>query len=778
MSRMQLQAGGVFLDLYENDLPKVTLSIQDAKSFEATTAYTQQFRVPATTNNNQFFKTAFMVNGLDFDITAKHPAAILVDGNEFKRGEIRLQNVYINELNGKIDYGCVFIGELRDLVTNIDEARLCDLELLHLTHSFNIAAITSSWEAYPQTPSSNDDGLLSGSVIYPLVDFGNSYDEDGFVLEPRIAIGYPTAEGGSFDNSSYPMSYQRFRPMIKCKDIIDEIFSKAGYQYESDFFDSSLFRHLYVSAWGDDAEVTLSGNRLNASNAYGIWAESYYTLNTTATKHEFQISTTDQDAEGNFDVDANSFIAPLDGDYEFYLKTLVQNVAAASGLGSIDIQFERYVNGVLNSTNPASPLTLNFYGVQNDGVNIDYGPLTLTAGDEVTWKIVLSNPSNWSETRIRNGSYIQVEGDSAATINPAKGLSCNTTQLEFLKNIQTKFNLMFSPIKGRPYAFKIEPWNDFFASGDVMDWTDKIDKSKDVVITPLFTEQSSRIEFKDLEGTDYLSKLNVDQFQEPYGQLNVVNTNELLTGTKEVKTSFVSVPSTQIEGAENTDAVGGDNFIIPQLHTHEVVDISGTPILKHQPIVPRTRIYWWNGLKASGTTLVRDITWYIENESSVAESFDEVPMISQFNEWGDRNDSWQGLDTQTRDLSWQREGTYIQYDLADTTLGSSVYDLYWSSYINSLYDKNARKLTAYFLLDGDDITNFEFNDVIFVKDTYYYVQKIYNAVVGELRPTKVDLIKLPNYYPSTAGFKTIVNWEDEAVQWQNETTQWQESSSY
>jgi hypothetical protein len=150
-------------------------------------------------------------------------------------------------------------------------------------------------------------------------------------------------------------------------------------------------------------------------------------------------------------------------------------------------------------------------------------------------------------------------------------------------------------------------------------------------------------------------------------------------------------------------------------------------------------------------------------------------MISHFNEWGDRDDSWQGLDTQTLDLSWQRENTYIDFDLAQANEGISVYDRYWSSYINTLYNKWSRRLTGYFVLSQEDLQDFSFDDVVFIKDTYFYVEKIYDVPIGNRAAVKVDLIKLNNYQPNTNNFIPVGEfWEDISQNWEAISTLWEQ----
>ena len=79
----------IFIDLYDTEPIKLTLSIEDITTADASSVFSKTFRVPATRNNNEFFKNVFAIDGIDYDVTVKKPAEILVDGAEFKSGHIR-----------------------------------------------------------------------------------------------------------------------------------------------------------------------------------------------------------------------------------------------------------------------------------------------------------------------------------------------------------------------------------------------------------------------------------------------------------------------------------------------------------------------------------------------------------------------------------------------------------------------------------------------------------------------------------------------------------------
>ena len=119
----------IFLDLYETQPIKLTLSIEDITNADATSVFSRTFKVPATLHNNEFFDNAFEIDGIDFDITIKKPAEIIVDGAEFKTGHVRLQKIFNNEDLDKIDYELLFLGETRDFSSAIGELTMCQLSL-------------------------------------------------------------------------------------------------------------------------------------------------------------------------------------------------------------------------------------------------------------------------------------------------------------------------------------------------------------------------------------------------------------------------------------------------------------------------------------------------------------------------------------------------------------------------------------------------------------------------------------------------------------------------
>ena len=784
---IQLRVGGpnqfgvfvydTYLDLYDEDLPKLNLSIEDIRTTDTTTTFSRQFRLPNTSNNAQFFTTLFNVNGRDFDITAKQPAILAIDGTDYKIGEIRLQNIYINAVDSTTEYEVIFLGDVRNFATSLGESVLCQLDFSEFSHLATLANVTASWDAYPETPSTQDEGLFSGSIVYPLVDFGNDYDDDNDLASGETRI----QNGGSETNFtqgtlSANLDAARLRPCIKAKDVFDKIFSNAGFTYTSQFLDSNLFRHLYVGAWGDEAQTSLEALTIATPTETYEWDDTA----------EFTIPWDNQLVGTGWDVANDRYVIPSDASYDLQLQLSINtNWVVESGVetnGSVDyvVRIKKISSGVTTTLSTLTTTVNSVSDIPNTTSLISpfINNVALLANDYIFATIEVQNPDSWNESYFNYwNTRFSITTDVAA--NPGVALSCNFKQIDFIKAIITKFRLVLAPSKSDPTNFIIEPWAEYVATGDLFNWTEKLDESKDFVIKPVFYTQANRIEFTDEKGDDYLNVINQEDLGEVYGRLLFDANNELLKGERKIETKFTPLPSTQIERAVEANN-GMDNTIIPQIVDHEVaVNSSNDTIIKFNPVKPGVRLFWYDGMKHTGTTSARDNNWYLKADAigggTDAQAFTKFPMISQFNEWGDRDDSWTGIDTLTQDLNWQREVGWIKFGLQNPLIGGSVYDYYWASYINTLYDKWSRRVTAYFILDSNDLLDFSFDDVIFVKDAYYYVERIYDVIIGEKSSVKVDLIKLNDYFPDTSGFIPPGEmWEDIVTNWESVTDNWED----
>ena len=739
-------AGSQFwLDTYKEQPIKVTLAIEDIEKVSAMSSFSRTFRVPGTKHNYQYFKTMFLVEGQDFDVTRKAKAEILVDGAQFSVGHIRVQKVFVNQSEYKYEYEITFMGETRDFASALADKPMCQLQIPSLSHEFSQATVESSWQAYPQS-TSGTAGLEKGNVLYPLIDFGNTYPGTGAnqnaTGEPRIAIDHPSADGGSFDDHSHGILYNRFKPMIRAKCLIDQIFYDSNYTYTSNFLgamedpavgstDTSLFKQIYISAFGNDESIYVDPN-IGSTNTFLAEGTAGYQGDDEYLECPLEIS----DPGNNYDPVTSTFTAPgaTTGDpitlsLAASCAVYAQQGGSYGSISSGEVRLRLYRKAYNGSTFVATIYDSNstFDGtctltVQNASFNV---------GDE--FRVFIEKLDNEDSPYITDQSFACTAA-SVGDFNPIAYMDCEYKQIDFVRDLIATFRLVMAPNPNKPRDFIIEPAQQYYRTGQQRDWSSKLDNQKDQVIEPLFYTQTDEIHYRHEEDEDFVNVYHRDVYKDNYGYLEFDSGNELLKGEREIKTNWAPTPITQIEGALSTSG-----WIIPQIHTRSA-EPDGTQFL---PIKAKTRWLFYNGLQQ----LPANTQWYFDGQSQGAGE-DYWPLVSNSSVWP--------MTANGTVLNWFNDIGYWGTDVPSypTQLGQTIYETYWRNNIINTYDKYARRLTATFVLDSTDLIDLQFSDTIFVNGTWYRPEKIIDYQVGEKCKVKCQLIKV---IPAFAPFYSPLN---------------------
>ena len=723
----ELVISDYFLDLYETSPLKVSMSVEDLQA-KTTSAFSRPFRVPANEHNAKFFKTAFMVEGNDFDVTIKKPAEILVDGAQFQSGHIRLQKIFTNAVTGKIDYEILFLGETRDFASALGDASMCDLVMNDLSHTFSLSSIEDSWLAYPDTPgASGTTGLVSGNVLYPLIDFGNNYDNNGTPTESRISTDQSIA-GHAFiaQGGGHPIEINRFKPMIRAKRLWDAIFDAAGFTYTSDFIgttgnntDVGIFKQLYVSAFGNDQAITVD-ETLGSADNFQASCIGNSCQRGCGDHGVFNVEI--NDPGNNYDPVTSIYTAPAAGDYTFFSRIEALGV---SGQGSSDrnSEFKSFFESALPGGSSFFPLPDTETTCTAFGLIENTRTVTLVAGEQVRVGVTCCDDQETPYESLR----FECTSSPGAAFNPTPFLDCEYKQIDFIKDVLTSFRMVMQPNPAKDRDFIVEPWINFHSGGEVLDWSDKLINDKDMVIEPLFYSQTEEIDFNLEEDTDLVAEYHRKVYKENYGYLEFDANNELLKGKREIKVNYAPTPLTVIQGEPNNS-----EWVLPRLCSNETEET-----VQFLPIKAKTRFLFYNGTKITNPT--NTYTWYVTGGS-----FTYYPVVSPISGQAIGNPSPTNVI-----LQWYNDVTYYTPGPTTKWEGTTMYETYWSSYIQSLYATYARKVTAYFTLNYLDLYDFTFDKVIFVNGSYYTVSKITDAPVGEKAAVKVELIKELLYAPPT-----------------------------
>ena len=755
----------LFLDLYETEPIKLTLSIEDVTRADATSIFSKTFRVPATRHNNEFFENAYEVDGINFDVTLKNQAQILVDGAEFREGHVRLQKIFRNQDLDRIDYELLFLGETRDFSSVIAEKTLCQLTMADfdwegLPQSYTNAAdftgrfgyndIVVSWNAFPENASLTA-GYADGDIIMPLIDHGNTYtgaqsNQDGDPDQGRIALGATGVGIRSFTHAANSLAQTRMKPMIRAKRVLDQIFQDVGYTYSSTFLNSDLFHQMYISAFGNNEQIGIevdqasgtnfeSNNPTAGENDVNSFMYNDNVITNISNSYTPASSNTGGGGTGSY------FTCPADASIggNFYIMS-----ASAEMLGEIENSngpntsvpcFVRLV--VVNTPNGSITQTLaqgnftyngNTSSLTWDSRNGGFQPI---AGDTI--QVFCDTSSGFIDYSSVNNTYWDCTAAPGNYYAPLD-LDCENKQIDYVKDLLTMFRLVMQPDNTRPNNFIIEPWQEFIGSGTTYDWSHKLVEEQDSVLEPLFNTQSATIEYSFAEDEDYINQFHQDNNKHAYGYLQFNSSNELLKGTRKIEVKGIApTPIDQIEHGQGTHPY--PQFILPLIHTHN----DDTSANEHVPIKPKTRLLFYNG--EQNIDVAQD-DWYLNNDNGTAVLQTTWPLVSPYENWPPQQTSLNfnfSNDTRYYISPTPGNGYFDQ--------GSTLFDAYWSRYISSLYNKFSRRLTAKFILNNVDLQNLTFDDVIFVNGKYYRPEKIIDAQVGAETTVTCQLITLNDQRP-------------------------------
>ena len=707
------------LDLYENEKMHLNYKFTDITDFASVGNYSREFRVPASKTNTDFFGAIFNVN-FDgwFDFRKKVDAVLTVNTIPIASGHIQVKKLYWQ--SGKLfEFEIVFFGEVPNLARLLNEKKLKDIE--------SIVAGDLDYDLlheYVETPP-NEHTILT------LCDKWN--------LTAYNPVGQPVYSTSVPIPPLYkPLYVGHLTPAVKAQYLFDQIISDAGLQYQSDYL-GEILENVYVpfvngqylnSALGLNDIASNLGLASNLNNIPFANNDQYYDLYTQFTEYE--------DA-GN-DWSSGIYTAPFTGTFTF--RCWVNGTATSTGgtnVGNVLFGFHPKVNDVFtledtftyslgtsttNTLSSSGNITLEL--TQGDEVKFVFGAQPYTSGNG-TMEIDFTGNANVDYT----GTGVELVSTGTDLIGDTVVMEFNAPdmkQIDFITSIQKMFNLVFVADKTLPNTLRIEPMVEYIASGNTLDWSHKLDLSKDITYYPTTDLQKAKFTFTYAEDGDYYNSIYKDNGR-VYGRYEVTENdfeviNEFATGEEKVELAFASTPSAPVE---NTDVV------VPRF-----INAEGNFV---QP-KPRILYYFADFF----------VNMYDEVSDSVVQT--AVKCLNNY--------STMNATVSDSDLNFAPE---IPPHTIVANPYNNLYNRWWRNYYRELYDGQARILEGMFALTLNDIFTFQFSDKIWIIDSWWRVLDIEGYVVGEQDMTKVKLIRVLDIdndcdlIPVSANLDQSLNWE-------------------
>jgi len=713
------------LEVIDNIALKLDISaIESQEIGELFGISSQTFTIPGTDNSNQFFNNVFDLGATPAVAFSKTvPCQVLVDGQSIFTGKLYISNV-VSDDDNNIIYNCVVTNETIDFRTLVDNRTIASLSgsFTKYNHTYNFTNISQSW----------NNNLFSGSVFYPLVNYGSQ------VNDPTApTIGFSPSNGtiigtGSMDNLATPLKVSQFKPAIQVKTILDEIFASINYKYTSSFINTDYFKSIYYLDTPDEKPGVSFVNMISQSLvATPTISQSISNLAFVKINYGTEIT----DTGLNWNPATSTYTATQSGSYTFS-SNLTYQITASGAVGgpSRSFVFAINVNG-----SPVVTIARNLGTTTSGVVPLTPTLVSVKAGDTIT---VTGKNVNIRASEVFkvipgiNSSWLRVVGAPTSvggTINIGSVFDPALMIKDFLKGLSEKFNLIIEPVRNERNILRIEPFNDWIDQGTVVDWTEIVDRSVKYKVTSPLVNQARNLYFSDAIDSDVLNVNYNSLYKKIYGEYKFTTALDLAQGNKRIGEKFAATPTKFI----NNSALVEVPFLCKEDNAKALVPFDFKGRLLH-----KTPVVNVPSNEAKGNNGVNTGFYYINDGGTIRSLNIYATALPQYYPTA-LNSLGVGLVLGAPSSSLHFDSaTWKAYKASPfTSYIPGAYDNYWSFYINEIYDIDARLLTCNIILKPTEVQNIQLNDKIFIDGQYYRINKIKGVNLVNTESVEVELLK-------------------------------------
>lgn len=704
---MVVKIGGEVMDITDSNAVKLALtySVADIAEIQNRNAsFSKTLVLPGTDHNDQVIGFAFDVNSTNaMDQNVRRDALVEVDGTVVIEGFAKLtKNVIKNDGNFH-EYHLTIMGDNSDWKQGMGELDMTDLDFSEFDHLWTKTNIDTS-----ELIDGSGGALTKPDVVYPLINYGMNTDA-------------PHPNQNNLDIHTVRVQ-DRF-PALQVMALMTKMFTDQGFKIISNFMDTTFFTSLYVPFTNEQLtnDVTFVSDRqfmagmttdvelITPSFSNDPWNYAYGVVR----DFDDDTSTGLFDTGGHFNTATFQYVVDVSSRQKFstvinFETTLLDSVMLIVRIVRNRVQdVDRGVVLAEQNTGFFDTGAILQMSVETDFVDFDTGDTVVV---EVVADGYFDGVSGFQPIPSGGGVYMRSSGTTFSNevanvvipggeVTMSDQLPDDVTQLQFVSAIKQIFNLMFltDPLKR---TVIIEPRDQFYSSTS-LDWTQKLDKSKDETVTYLNDKLKKTINFRYKTDTnDGTAEIIKNETGQDVASLEVANENKFVTGSQDI-------------GAELFAPTVMDRWQYVGLNVNRVPRMN-TGAFEFPSIAERATNYGLRLLFFAGVeTLSSGESWSWDGTQRTT-----FPNMYSVDEVNDNDNS----------LYWN-----------NTRRSSGLFEKYWRNLINTMND--GRMYTAWFNLTDTDIDNLDFRDPIYIVDTYYLLNKIVDYNPLKRTTTKVELIK-------------------------------------
>lgn len=713
----------------------LTFNIADIKDLSARKGNkSKTITVPGTNSNSAIFRSIFLLTYsddvtdtnsaiLDFDPSIKATARYYNNGILEFNGIAQLQECKL--INGTWSFDLTLVSDTIDYISRLNKVKINELDFTEFNHALTKANQFETWSGFNQ---------INGASTS--IKTGTDWDGVGYYYG-LIDYGYPRTSADKFDCDQIP-------PQVFVYTILKKLFEYAGITWSSNFLESQRFKKLLMAYFGGNFPTITPAQQANDSIlSKEINNASGFIVNGSTNQQGFGGSVTFPDANLSDVVDV---VVTSDPITQTVTSTPFLINAGTTGMYTVEYKGDHQLDIKFDNT------TLNWFNVRLNLLIIKNG--TVIATDVIYQDSVVSLSGDYSNNftfnytrqincaindQVRFGVTLVVEaGLSVGVDNLTRTIELTSTgaQVNFLKTIQelvpggtvavgsflpdmtgdvflkgliTMFNLMIKPATDNPSVLEIEPLSEFYnSSQDALDWTQLVDYSKELSVTPTINYASKEYNFNFKQDGDYWNGQYQNEYLDNYGEFQILSQSQYATEVTNMALPFSQKPL--VEGHPSLIIPASYQVNFDQSANGQVVPKKGTSFIVY-------------------VGELRDATWKYHDEFNNQHNLNQYPYVGHLDD----------IDHPTSDLNFGVPQT-VYYSATVYTNNNLLQ--YHNTFIQELISRYGKLLTCYAKIDTAIINTLDFRNLININGVVYRLQKISDYDSTKERTTQIELLRL------------------------------------
>lgn len=664
----------------------LTFAIDDVKDFSTrSTTWSKTIVLPGTSRNNSLFGNIF-----ETGIANDYDPSLDNIGYNFNASKSARCVIFQDNIQ-------TFKGTVRLLEIVKDKHRIeYEIALNGELTGLNVALSSGLLE---------DLDFSAYDHTYSAANISSSWNNAG-----GAGYYYPHIDYGTYSTDKHNWDIRTFRPALYVKEYIDKMFAGAGFSYSCNLFNTPRFKSLVIphnrkilerltsnvfnATRNTNITVIDTGGIVSAMIPWQAFSGTLFTSDIAKTRFTYIGGSPinlilSVDIAGSYNANGTSITASL-------LKNgiaIATKIFGDTGGITVPMNWTQAVNVSLNTG--------------------DYIEIELRANTSIstTWHAEVRGNS----INMTTPAPTLVPITTGDTVNLNTTIPKNIRQVDFLVSIVKLFNLYVYESQFDERLILMAPYVDYYTvnSADARDWTYKLNRSKPIKIKPLSELNSKIYQYNFHDDSDYYNDVYKKRYNQGYGSYIFNSQFEFTNQKSDLTLIFASTPLV---------GYAAEDKVYPTIFKRTGPD--SAPVEENIDSVIRIM---------QTKKLVGLSNWDLKDGATVLATYGEYGYAGHLDD----------PDNPTSDLNFGATNELF-FILTTGNLSNTQFNIYWSSYMAEITDKDSKMLIANFYLTPKDIFELDFSKYIFVDGVLFRLNKItdYNASVPS--DCQVELLKVIN----------------------------------